>query len=43
MSEEYSLAVFEDGSTEMIPKSWIQDYLPPQSGKLKCIFLFPVK
>ncbi|XP_018326699.1 uncharacterized protein LOC108737995 [Agrilus planipennis] len=25
--DEYSLAVFEDGTTEMIPKSWVQDYL----------------
>lgn len=32
--EEYSVAVFEDGTKEMIPKSWIQDYLKEEnSGK----------
>lgn len=27
MAEEYSIAMFEDGTTDVIPNSWIQDYL----------------
>ncbi|GJQ77369.1 hypothetical protein Trydic_g20775 [Trypoxylus dichotomus] len=27
VEEEYSIALFEDGTKEMIPKAWIQDYL----------------
>ncbi|KAI4464005.1 hypothetical protein MML48_4g00010509 [Holotrichia oblita] len=29
--EEYSIALFEDGTKEMIPKSWIQDYLKEEN------------
>lgn len=43
IEEEYSIALFEDGTKEMIPKAWIQDYLKEEnSGKILTITLFDV-
>lgn len=35
MSSEYSIAMFEDGRTDIIPNYWIQDYLKKDNDALQ--------